>query len=1244
MTTAMTLVENRPPKRTPVERSAKKKVPRTLPVSAVKKSQLSKTEMKKATMNATMQSLDKKTLDTIDQHLSDNDIPNNADTRAEVYKKMLANQKRREAYKNKRDKIRDTLTLINQLPIFVAPVVIKKEKTVMIPFRVVINVVEYLTSGDYHWTRNETINSYENKPLVFVGKNPANLEKDIELFLKRIYPHQVSDIIVDLQSFTYKATLPPKKHKVNVMNMPMKIALPYKLCFLKHFNDIDNYSYENHNGQCVINMLTKHLKLTEKHLIECFNTASIQLYAKKYKKKDGITSAMLLHLCKSKNISLLGFDDNDKLFVKFANDDKKTKKYKSIIYYMAMTHLYIITDESVVRHISQTHKNGVNFSSQLEPTEEKEELKTNIVYDNTLEQCQKLPPFSYNILTCNSNITLNDFLKECVQQKLLVKVKHSSLTIVKEIQLTLGKNHNITITEGYDTPDNLSTATTLKVCESIKKPFKNQSIGNLLLEIQQQFYNPKRQPIPAEMKQLILKEQMNMCNICKKCGKMEFDHKLPVSAGGLTERNNLQALCPECHKEKSLDEQSSYFQQYLFTSCLNLQANEILNGKFSRKVAFNHYFDSLNNSMNYYYPTNHNDDYSFQDVQKKYPSYFENIKDTDRIKSIDINKCRRNNMCYGKYNFPVYSVLDNWDRFDGKIEDGNYYVETLNYFPFHGNGVYNRAMVEYGIEKEIIIMDNIKYQYKCASVLKDNYFQPFMKHILDTFAFDTKAQKLAPNSYIGVMGRRRSSHINSKFCDINNRDQLGLIHQKFNNPHISKITDEICLVSDMVYTNSLETNFYIHSHILDLEAIEAHKLYTILLEHNCIPLCVKTDAIIYIDQSKNNNAIDINRYYFDDNKTVLKYKFEKVKWLKTNILLAETKKMFIEFKSYNQYDNADIYTDETFDNIADKIIQSNEGVLMNGLAGTGKSYFIKKLVEKVKESNKVLLAPTNKSARIIKGGTLDKFCYSVLKSPKSINKIQKYDYIFVDEISMVRESFYKVLLMLKNANPDIKFIICGDFNQLPPVLDIIDNRSYKNSQCLRELVDNNKLILTKCKRSDDALFNLCGDLLEDKHVDTTPFKNGVKNYLNICFTNERRKIINAEAMNRFIKAHPTLPSLQVEKLSYDDNTQNYTLVKGMPLIARKNLKEMDIFNNEIYICDGFDDNNVFFKIDYEDTIVFPIKKLNKYFNLAFCITTHKSQGATFDETYTIHEWEKMGKPLKYVALSRATNINNITIA
>ena len=73
------------------------------------------------------------------------------------------------------------------------------------------------------------------------------------------------------------------------------------------------------------------------------------------------------------------------------------------------------------------------------------------------------------------------------------------------------------------------------------------------------------------------------------------------------------------------------------------------------------------------------------------------------------------------------------------------------------------------------------------------------------------------------------------------------------------------------------------------------------------------------------------------------------------------------------------------------------------------------------------------------------------------------DYIFVDEISMMKEQFYKFLIYIKTKKPDIIFILVGDYNQLSPVCDRINNIDYKNRMALYELCDGNRLELTKCR-------------------------------------------------------------------------------------------------------------------------------------------------------------------------------------
>ena len=62
-----------------------------------------------------------------------------------------------------------------------------------------------------------------------------------------------------------------------------------------------------------------------------------------------------------------------------------------------------------------------------------------------------------------------------------------------------------------------------------------------------------------------------------------------------------------------------------------------------------------------------------------------------------------------------------------------------------------------------------------------------------------------------------------------------------------------------------------------------------------------------------------------------------------------------------------------------------------------------------------------------------------------------------------------------------------------------------------------------------------------------------------------------------------------------------------------------------------------------DIIFVPFEDFTKMFYVAYCVTIHKSQGQTYDHSYTIHEWSMLDERLKYVALSRATQKKFINI-
>lgn len=214
------------------------------------------------------------------------------------------------------------------------------------------------------------------------------------------------------------------------------------------------------------------------------------------------------------------------------------------------------------------------------------------------------------------------------------------------------------------------------------------------------------------------------------------------------------------------------------------------------------------------------------------------------------------------------------------------------------------------------------------------------------------------------------------------------------------------------------------------------------------------------------------------------------------------------------------------------------------------------------------MTPTNKACRNINKDavTIHRLLGSSMNDPKGLEKkLQNLDYIFVDEVSMVKEVFYSIFSTMKSIKPSLKFIIAGDARQLSSVCDRV-NFDYINSRILFELCDGNRLLLSKCRRSGDKLFNV-SLAVDGLDVFSYPKTN---EDLSICFTNKKRITIN----NHWMKIKAPVDAPRVNKLSYDPNSQDMWLYTGLPLIARVNNKQHDIANNETFTVFHIDDKQI----------------------------------------------------------------------
>ena len=388
------------------------------------------------------------------------------------------------------------------------------------------------------------------------------------------------------------------------------------------------------------------------------------------------------------------------------------------------------------------------------------------------------------------------------------------------------------------------------------------------------------------------------------------------------------------------------------------------------------------------------------------------------------------------------------------------------------------------------------------------------------------------------------------------------------------------------------------------------------------------------------------------------------------------------------------YTTE--DTLSKLLLERRENIeIITGGPGTGKTYNIKKLLREIDGTggSVLLLAPTGRAAKRMtevtgyEAKTIHRGLGFQRRVNDDINKNDdednikynfneenhlKYDYIIVDEMSMVGEEL--MLRLIKATSLDTKIFLVGDVDQLPPVSagnvlkDMIDSDLFKVeflTQIFRQDMDSDMVMnahkvnhgeeIDITKKSKDFKFKILNN------------DEDVKKYIN--------KIVRDVLPEYF---HTTLSEIQVICPSRKGNCgvvelnkilqntlnpkkDNNEIIIG-DNIFRVNDKIMQIKNDYDINWSIYDKDDVFkeegfglFNGDigviksinkYEGTItcVFDDKEVEldkdqmKNLTLAYAITVHKSQGSEYDVVVmpmTPAPRPLMNRKLLYTGMTRA---------
>lgn len=380
-------------------------------------------------------------------------------------------------------------------------------------------------------------------------------------------------------------------------------------------------------------------------------------------------------------------------------------------------------------------------------------------------------------------------------------------------------------------------------------------------------------------------------------------------------------------------------------------------------------------------------------------------------------------------------------------------------------------------------------------------------------------------------------------------------------------------------------------------------------------------------------------------------------------------------------------------------INGQKNLFITGPAGTGKTWLLNKIIEK-SSNNLLLCAPTGIAAINIGGDTLHKVFHIPVPSfePPSFAKNKKNaittaqlkviaaaDTLIIDEISMCRNDVFSfVIKVLRKAEKlkgsKIRIIVCGDFNQLPPVVKKNEEKLFKKfgfdisgypfttkewESCKFKVVELKDIKRQSNREFIDNINNIrAGKDIENtiKYFNSFVGKEfDAENAVYICGTNAKAEEINREYLNSLdgeLKVFQTEKSGRVAPGIVED----FLLMKeNAKVIFTVNDVKNRYKNGSFGTIKKIFNDYVIVDINGKDVFVKPYNyKMYKYtatgnslskketgsflqypFKIGKAITIHKSQGQTFDNVMLSPEIFANGQ--LYVALSRVKSPEGLSL-
>jgi len=345
------------------------------------------------------------------------------------------------------------------------------------------------------------------------------------------------------------------------------------------------------------------------------------------------------------------------------------------------------------------------------------------------------------------------------------------------------------------------------------------------------------------------------------------------------------------------------------------------------------------------------------------------------------------------------------------------------------------------------------------------------------------------------------------------------------------------------------------------------------------------------------------------------------------------------------------------------VVANCKQALITGPAGSGKSYILGRCEEDLKAAgHKVKKISLTHVAcrRLVDAKTAHSFIH------KHVLHGRFAGFLLIDECSMLPASVLTLLESLALMN--VKFILFGDWSQLPPPLNrfrasLIRSDIFQHSRLLHMWTDGTEFRLTRCRRSNREHFDFSLGLLskpleQAKQLCRTQFPHGpgalhLQASIHLVLSHHRRMKLNAlcqaDVILKYKAANPTGLIVQIEAPGHEENTMNasqeYQLCEGTKLIGSNNDIKM-VVNGGFMTVGEVREDDCDVTDEFENAFVLTHAQIAKSTRLAWAITVTSSQSREFEGTVCL--WDLDSKHYSrahlYVAATRVKHGSLLIVA